>query len=240
MIGVVASISIAAGPHGNEGPVVRVFDGDSVQVGDTVYNLAGIDAPELGQICTKDKKTEPCGLTSAYNLRKMLDLGKAGLNCRPEETKREPVASDKAERRTAERMAEQRDQARRHTPIATCVVGDQDVSRALIQSGQALALPDAPPDYLAAQKKAEQAGLGIWGSRFIKPWDWRNGERLSEELSEGQTACVIKAITRDHRRLYFGPLDEEYERIDPASADDGRTFCSDEEARAAGWRRPSA
>lgn len=214
VIGLLVSVSIAS-PGAKKTPTVRVFDGDSVQVDGTVFNLAGIDAPELGQGCVKDGKLEPCGLNSAYHLRKMLDMGKTGLRC-------QRVGSAAA------------------TAVADCVVGDQDVSLALIQAGQALALSDAPPDYFAAQDTAKQAGLGIWGSRFVKPEEWRRGERLTEEVDGGEPVCIIKGIPRDDRRLYFGPLDDGYETMDPTAVHGGRVFCSDDEARAAGWRRPQA
>lgn len=215
------SVSIAAPDPSDhdDGSRIRVFDGDSIQVAGIVYNLVGVDAPELGQVCIKDGSTEPCGLNAAYNLRKMLELGRTSLKC-------EPIGEGDA-------------RAGKQTVVAECAVGDQDVSLALIQGGQALALPEAPPDYLAAQEKAKQAGLGIWGSRFVEPWKWREGERLAKaEAVEEQQGCVIKAIPQEHRRLYFGPLDDEYEAIDPTTVSGGRTFCSDEEARAAGWRRP--
>lgn len=219
---VVISLSVAA-PRGDKTPAfVDVFDGDTIQLGSIVYNLAGIDAPELGQLCLKDTTLEPCGRNAAYTLRKMLDLSKASIDC-----KRQDPGSSEAGRAGG-------------TAVAVCVVGDQDVSLALIQGGQAVALTEAPPDYAAAEKKAEQAGLGIWGSRFVEPEAWRRGERLDEEAASGKEACVIKAVPRDQRRLYFGPHDEQYDAIDPAAVQGGRTFCSDDEARAAGWRRPQA
>jgi hypothetical protein len=108
----------------------------------------------------------------------------------------------------------------------------------MLQSGHAVAKRDAPPSYVAAETQAKEAGLGIWGSKFVPPAEWRQGARLAVEDKEGHEACVIKGISENGRRLYFGPLDDVYDKIDVATAAEGRTFCTEEEARLAGWRRP--
>lgn len=192
---------------------VGVFDGDSVQLGNDVYQLVGIDAPELGQLCDANGTTQRCGLTAAYQLRKMLSLGNPSLKC-------------------------QRLEASGPTMVASCAIGERDISLDMIKNGYAVAKPDAPPNYVAAQAKAKEAGLGIWGSRFISPAEWRQGERLDIETEPGHESCVIKGIVKEGRPLYFGPLDDGYDAIDIASSPEGRTFCSEDEARVAGWRRP--
>lgn len=46
---------------------------------------------------------------------------------------------------------------------AFCRVGDDDLSAYLLSRGWALALPDAPFDYVALEMIARQRGLGVWG-----------------------------------------------------------------------------
>ncbi len=196
-----------------ESPQIAVFDGDTIQIGNDVYNLIGIDAPELGQACDGDGKIEECGLSAAYHLRKMLNLGSTSLQC--------------------QRVAEPGS-----TMVASCAIGERDISLDMIQSGYALAKPDAPQSYKVAQTAAKEAGLGIWGSKFIMPDEWRKGERLAIEEKPGHDSCLIKGIVKDGRRLYYGPLDDIYEQIDITASPGGRTFCSEDEARSAGWRRP--
>jgi endonuclease YncB( thermonuclease family) len=192
---------------------VRVFDGDTLQLGNDVYNLVGIDAPEIGQVCDANGNIQRCGLTAAYHLRKMLNLGKSSLRC--------------------QRLA-----VTGPTMVASCAIGERDVSLDMIQSGYAVAKPDAPPNYVMAQAKAKEAGIGIWGSRFVVPAEWREGRRLDIETKPGHQSCVIKGIVEEGRRFYFGPLDDVYDTIDVAASPEGRTFCSEDEARLAGWRRP--
>ena len=43
------------------GPVA-IIDGDTLQIGDRIVHLAGIDAPELGQRCMIENKDWRCGL----------------------------------------------------------------------------------------------------------------------------------------------------------------------------------
>jgi endonuclease YncB( thermonuclease family) len=210
------SMSPHAGSVASKEPLeIQVFDGNTIQIGNIVYNLVGIDAPELGQVCDANGNIQRCGLTAAYQLRKMLELGKASLKCQ-----RLDVEASGA------------------TALASCALGEQDVSLSMLQSGHAVLKPDAPPNYVAAQAQAQEAGLGIWGSTFVPPAEWRQGARLSVEDKEGHEACVIKGISEKGRRVYFGPLDDVYDKIDVAASPEGRTFCSEEEARLAGWRRP--
>ena len=33
----------------------------------------------------------------------------------------------------------------------------------------------------------------VWAGRFIKPWDWRRGERLEAEAASGGVSGLVKA-----------------------------------------------
>lgn len=232
-----AAPSYAAEEIAFRGRAVSVIDGDSIQVDDAVYNLAGIDAPELGQICDHGGHLSACGLAAAYELRKQLELETTPIRCRIVRT--EDVAT------------------------ATCTVVDAEISVMLLEGGYVTALPEAEPHYAAAERSAKAAALGIWGSTFVPPAEWRAGKRLPAEHAfgasshlrgvlpwklEGDTllhdpktqhmACLVKGVvTTDNERLYYGPLDEEFEslEIDPTRGE--RLFCGDDEARRAGWTR---
>jgi hypothetical protein len=72
------------------------------------------------------------------------------------------------------------------------------------------------------------AERGIWSGSFQAPWDWRadhrdDGQATSAPLfAFGNTGCNIKGnISADGER-YLLPRQK---------------FCSEAEARAAGWRR---
>ncbi|MDH3595759.1 MAG: hypothetical protein OEM93_13015, partial [Rhodospirillales bacterium] len=54
---------------------VSIIDGDTLQIGDRIVHLAGIDAPELGQRCLIEEKSWRCGLEAALALRKLAAFG---------------------------------------------------------------------------------------------------------------------------------------------------------------------
>jgi endonuclease YncB( thermonuclease family) len=47
--------------------------------------------------------------------------------------------------------------------VASCRVGNQDLSEWMLQNGWAVALPDAPFEYSALERIAQSRGIGIWG-----------------------------------------------------------------------------
>ncbi len=110
------------------------------------------------------------------------------------------------------------------------------------------------------EERARAVPLGIWRGEFVPPVNWRAGERLPAERHAVQAAnsesdwpwrvagvqvlpipithrhpCVFKAVDlAGSARGDFGPLDGGYASID-LTAGNGRLFCSDDEARQAGW-----
>jgi endonuclease YncB( thermonuclease family) len=194
---------------------VSVIDGDTLQIGGRIVQLAGIDAPEMGQICVHDDQDSHCGLRAAYALNKLIELAAVPVIC-----------AELVDGRTG-------------VVEANCESRNENLSLTMLQSGYAVALPDTPSFYQDAQKGAQKASLGIWASRFVPPWAWRKGDRLPAEARWADKACVIHGkVAANGARLYYVPTDPAYNTItiDPSQGD--RTFCSDEEARATGWRCP--
>ncbi|HHB13334.1 MAG TPA: thermonuclease family protein [Chromatiales bacterium] len=52
---------------------------------------------------------------------------------------------------------------------AVCSAGDRDLGLYLVERGWALALPDAPFAYRAAERIAERRGRGVWGTPVGEP-----------------------------------------------------------------------
>jgi endonuclease YncB( thermonuclease family) len=209
-----------ASPIAGDAKTARVFDGDSFTLGAQSIDLAGIDAPELGHACPHRSEREGrCGLMAAYELRKRLQLEPRPLRCWPQGPGRDG------------------------TIVATCAAGEDDVAVQLLDAGYAFALPDAQIDYRLAQEKAKATGLGLWaGAAVTPPWVWR-GDRESAKQPTPDQGCVIAGIvtkkddTDSGARLYYGPLDADYGAKTADRQAVKRWFCSDDEARAAGWRR---
>ena len=193
---------------GAEGPVT-VIDGDSLIFEGKVVQLAGIDAPELGQRCLNQEKMWRCGLESALALRKMISFGEIACTLQDD----------------APAMA-----------AANCAVEGKDLATALLQQGYAVALADAGPTYQAAQETAREAKFGLWRGDFVEPARWRAGERLAGEPIDTQF-CVIKGVIHEEgQRVFYVPSDEAYDRIEIDPARGERMFCSDDQAILRGWK----
>jgi endonuclease YncB( thermonuclease family) len=126
------------------GPIERVADGDTIEVGGQRIRLTGLDAPEWNQTCTRADGTDwSCGRAAADRLREV--TRGATLSCRGEG----------------------------HDPygrlLATCSAGVTDLAEAMVRDGLAV----ASGDYQRAESDARRAGRGIWQGRFDRPADWR-------------------------------------------------------------------
>ncbi len=200
-------------------PTPRVIDGDTLEVDGATIQLYGIDAPELGQLCENDDTRSPCGVEAALALRKLVTVGDQELQCSP--------WGGGPPKRTADGAL-----------IEVCQVGDEDLAEVMLQNGYGVATPDSFPGDAEAEKSAKDAHLGIWHSQFELPWVWRAAEADPGGKDAQDRGCNVKgARSADGRRIYYVPTDPEYEQvvIDPSRGE--RIFCSDEEARLAGWTR---
>ncbi len=57
--------------------------------------------------------------------------------------------------------------------IARCTVAGEDLEKWMVSQGWALAYRRYSLDYVNEEAEARAARRGIWGSEFIKPWEWR-------------------------------------------------------------------
>jgi hypothetical protein len=120
-----------------------------------------------------------------------------------------------------------------------------------VRAGLALAYRRYSNDYVAEENAARDAKRGLWSGEFTPPWDWRHESReaapepprprATANDSAGTQApnarCLIKGnINRRGERIYHLPGSDAYAStvIDERSGE--RWFCSEAEARAAGWR----
>ncbi len=188
-----------------------VVDGDTLNIRDQSIRLFGIDALEGDQHCIADGKRQLCAQQAALAL------------------------SDKIGQRNV--VCEKVDRDRYGRIVGVCHAGGDDLNAWLVAEGWALAYRRYSRLYVNAEDSARRARKGIWRTRFVKPWDARRGERLGGN-PDAERACPIKGnIGANDERIYHVPGGYYYAgtRIDEASGE--RWFCSQAEARAAGWRR---
>ncbi len=126
--------------------------------------------------------------------------------------------------------------------LAVChIAGRQgtDVNAMMVAEGWALAYRRFSSDYVKFENGARKSRRGVWRGTFVPPWDWRRGVRLPANDNQLQPrACNIKGnIGRGGARIYHVPGGQYYgrTRIDPKRGE--RWFCTEAEARSAGWRR---
>lgn len=146
----------------------EIIDGDSLTVSGQSFDLAGVDAPELGQRCHKLGRFYDCGALARAAL---MDLtAGAEVDCRP-------LSSQRTALQEAAVSAPRR---------ARCQAGGYDLSEGMVYTGWALIPPDTAAaagnqTFAAIQAQAEQRQHGLWKGAFVVPWAWRNGQRLPDE-----------------------------------------------------------
>ncbi|MEO3998892.1 thermonuclease family protein [Mesorhizobium sp. CAU 1732] len=204
-----------------------VIDGDTIEIHGERIRLNGVDAPESSQTCEDGNgKAYRCGARAASALDEFLSASS-------------PVRCEFVER----------DQYGRF--VGDCFRADgTSVQEALVRSGWAMDWPRySNGAYTGQQEAAKAERLGIWVGAFQSPWEWRAAQRGSKEApaqiaplvgvssSSSPGACDIKGnISSKGERIYHLPGQEHYGRTKISTSKGERWFCSEAEARAAGWR----
>ena len=129
-----------------------VIDGDTLEMHGQRLRLHGIDAPESSQSCyLPHGRAWRCGHTAALRLRDF--IGNRTVTCA------------------------RKGQDRYGRMVAVCLAGGEDLGAWLVEHGWALAYARYSGAYVERQKRAECGRVGIWQSRFRKPWEWRRAYR---------------------------------------------------------------
>ncbi|MGR3495510.1 thermonuclease family protein [Citreimonas sp.] len=195
---------------------LRVIDGDTIDVGDTRVRLHGIDAPEIDQ---------RCGGTDAP----MWDCGAWVTR----------VVTDRYEGRDATCTVLDTDRYGR--AVARCRVDGEDMGRALVAEGLAFAYRRYAMDYDLDEKAAAVNGFGLHGSGITAPAAFRatgRNARAARNAAAAPEGCAIKGnIASDGERIFHAPGQRWYDRTRVSVQRGERWFCSESEARQAGWRR---
>lgn len=212
-----------------------VKDAATIRLGDVTYRLAGIDAPELDQRCVNSfADPAACGVEARDALVKR--IGGRGVSCRD----LGPDTAFKGRR------------------IGACVAGGDAASlaEAMVADGYALSTAQ---DLAAQQADAKAQRKGLWKGCFVAPQDFRNwatgapllGAACRDDKRAETTAllfppeppapdgCSVKAKIAKRARL-TGNVGVYQLRGCPSYASltkPNRWFCSEDDARAAGFRK---
>ena len=194
----------------------RILDGDTLELGKTRVRLHGIDAPESRQSCVVDGHRWACGEKATRALTER--IGSRTVGC------------------------EERARDRYGRSVAVCRVAGEDLNAWMVRQGWALAYRRYSRAYVGAEGTARAAKRGIWRGQFVAPWEWRRGVRLAGSRPAsteppGGRCRVMGNIGRDGSRIYHVPGGQFHNRTRIDTERGERWFCSEAEARTAGWRR---
>jgi endonuclease YncB( thermonuclease family) len=213
-------------------------DGATIRVDRTIYRLDGIDAPEIDQTCLDEHdEVWACGVVLRDRLSAY--IGSRAVRCEDKGT--DPIY--------------------KHRRLGICSIEGEatTLNEWLVHEGWAIKTePDAKSRFAAAEADARENRRGLWKGCFADPRDMRgwdqNGARLigtgcqadhknrtREKLfrvdSTMPPGCPIKAKLAlraiGYDGIYHLPSCGSYRRVRQAQ----RWFCSEEDARAAGFRK---
>lgn len=204
--------------------VPSVIDGDTIEVHGQRVRFNGIDAPESRQYCDDAEGFEyPCGRRSAEALDGFLAASR-------------PVQCSLVTWDHYGRF------------VGDCTRADGvSVAAWMVEHGQALDWPKySNGAYAPQQAKAKASKIGLWVGSFQTPWEWRaqHGDDVQTTpapllaFGSDNSGCNVKGnISAEGERIYHVPGQKYYSVTKITEAKGERWFCSEAEARAAGWRR---
>ena len=203
----------------------RAIDGDSLMVGEQEVRLFGIDAPEFTQSCTRSGMAWACGSAAADQLTQL--AGAKQVSC-------VSMGVDRYAR-----------------VLGRCSAEGTDLNRTMVATGYALAYRRYSADYVSAEDSARLAKRGLWSGSFQRPSDARHDDHVIASPPERRgrrdrpvvssvrsgrqatSGCVIKGNhSRRGEWIYHLPGMPYYAQTRAEAM-----FCSEAEARAAGYRR---
>ena len=209
-----ASAGPAAAPI--EG-VVRVIDGDTVDVGETRVRLHGIDAAEEDQTCELEGASWSCGAFVTRRVRELFE-GRDAV-CETLDTDRYGRAVARCE---VAAFAE-----------AKAAGARVDMGAEIVGRGLAVAYLRYSDDYAAVEAAARAGGLGLFAGAMKAPSVYRAG---GAGRAPPDPMCPIKGNVSENGRIFHLPGGSFYGRTAIDEGRGERWFCTPDQAVAAGWR----
>lgn len=186
------------------------MSGDLLRFAGRTVRLSGIEAPEPGQECQRPNgQSWRCGQAATRALER-LSRGRP-LACQISGSDSQGYS------------------------LGSCRAGGQDVAGALVKAGHVFATQGFLSSYGGFESQAKTARAGIWSGGADRPSRYR-AKRWEEAKRQAPDGCPIKGQLSGRDRVYVLPWSGAYEKIKLRPARGERWFCSEDEARAAGWK----
>ena len=195
---------------------MRIIDADTIELDGAKFRLNGIDAPEMGQKCEDiNSKMYSCGVYARDALQALVKV-----------------------------MSEEIVQCQ-HTGkdiygrfIGEGSIGQININMWLVENGWALAYRQYSKKYVENENIAKSNRVGMWSGKFVEPWNWRRGKRLTLGNVKSNNGCVIKGnISSSGEKIYHVENGQYYSRTKISVEKGERWFCSTKEAEENGWRK---
>lgn len=187
-----------------------VIDGDTLQISGVKIRLEGIDAPELAQSCGRRWfGTWDCGEAAAKALKSLVK--ERSITCHSK-------GQDKYGR-----------------TLGICFADKTDINAELVRTGLAWAFVKYSATYVEEETRARAAEAGIWQGEAEPAWIFRQNRWHTAEQTAPE-GCAIKGNVSGNGRVYHLPWSPWYGRVTVNAERGERWFCSEAEARQAGWR----
>jgi endonuclease YncB( thermonuclease family) len=219
------------------GPVVR--DARTIELTDATFRLDGIDAPAFDQVCIDDHADSwTCGVEARDQLASL--IGGRKVHC-------DDLGADATTRN-------------RHIGICTVEGETVSLNQLLVRQGFALNFePSAKGRFKEDEAGAKDSRRGLWKGCFAAPQDFRGGKKdgallggscradkdreirevLFPEYPAMPPGCGIKGKFALRARVTgnVGIYHLQACRSYPVLTKPDRWFCSEEDAKAAGFRK---
>jgi endonuclease YncB( thermonuclease family) len=128
---------------------------------------------------------------------------------------------------------EARGQDRYGRVVAICWAGSVDIGAAMVGQGAAEAYRRYSSTYIKAEEAAKAKRFGIWSDRHTTPAEFRAAKDL-----RAPNPCAVKGnISAKGEKIYHLPGQRDYSAVRISAAKGEAYFCSEAEAKAAGFRR---
>jgi endonuclease YncB( thermonuclease family) len=219
---------------------VTAINGDTVRLDRLIFRLQGVNAPELDQTCLDDKGVPwSCGIAARDRLDQAVKSAK--VDCDDQGV--DPL------------------NPRRRLGLCWLMEADISLNQRVVREGWALSFaPAGRRGFKADQDDAQDNQRGLWKGCFTSAADFRRWEKGRAELRGQGCRLLSKQAVRDllfpthpsmppgcaikgnnvlraqvsgHRGVYHLPSCRSYQRAKWPN----RWFCSEEDARAAGYRK---
>lgn len=133
--------------------IASVIDGDTIEIHGARLRLWGIDAPESGQFCGRERM----GQRSANALSEI--IGGRTVTC------------------------QDRGSAGWGRRVAFCTVAGHDIQQSMVRDGWAYAFSKYSHDYEGVQAATRASNRGVWAAGCQAPWEWRAEHRQKKAKS---------------------------------------------------------